>query len=153
MLLPNIFQKEVTENVIQRINQLTPTTQAQWGKMNVAQMLAHCSVTYEMMYEDKHKKPNFFMRFMLKTFLKKKLTDATTPYQRNSQTAPAFVITGERDFDTEKNRLIAYLRKTQGLGEDYFDGKESLSFDALTKQEWSNLTYKHLDHHLNQFGV
>jgi hypothetical protein len=153
MSLPNIFQKEVTENVIERINQLTPNTSAQWGKMNVAQMLAHCSVTYEMMYEDKHKKPNFILRFILKTFVKKPLTDATTPYKRNSQTAPAFIIADERDFEAEKKRLIAYLRKTQELGETYFDGRESLSFGKLTKEEWNNLTYKHIDHHLSQFGV
>ena len=59
----------------------------------------------------------------------------------------------DKDFETEKRRLIDYLRRTQELGENYFDGKESLSFGRLNKQQWNNMFYKHLDHHLRQFGV
>ena len=68
MALPNIFTKEVSDQIINRINQLTPETKPQWGKMNVAQMLAHCNVTYEMIYTDKHPEPNFFMGIILKLF-------------------------------------------------------------------------------------
>ncbi|WP_316832179.1 hypothetical protein [Pedobacter aquatilis] len=69
------------------------------------------------------------------------------------QTAPSFLITDKKEFEKEKIRLIDYLNKTQGFGEHYFDGKESHSFGKLTKKEWNNMFYKHLDHHLNQFGV
>ena len=65
MALPNIFNKEVTGKIIQRIYDLTPNTQPQWGKMAVAQMLAHCNVTYEMMYEDIHPKPNALVKVIL----------------------------------------------------------------------------------------
>ena len=73
--------------------------------------------------------------------------------KKNSRTAPAFLIANERDFEIEKKRLIDHLTKTQELGEDYFDNKESHSFGPLTKTEWNNLFYKHLNHHLEQFGV
>ncbi|MBU2996555.1 DUF1569 domain-containing protein [Cellulophaga baltica] len=152
MALPNIFTKEVSNKVIERTNILTPTTQANWGKMDVSQMLAHLSVMYEMVYEDKHKKPNAFMKFILKSFVKNTVVNEK-PYKRNSQTAPAFIIKGERDFEAEKNRLIAYIIKTEELGEAGFDGKESNSFGKLNKTEWNNLFYKHIDHHLTQFGV
>jgi hypothetical protein len=152
MALPNIFTKSVADGVIQRINNLTPTTQGQWGKMAVAQMLAHCCVTYEMLFEDKHPKPNGFVKFMLKMFVKNPLVNEA-PYKKNSRTAPAFLITDTRDFETEKNRLINFIKKTQELGEAHFDGKESHSFGNLTKTEWNNLFYKHLGHHLTQFGV
>ncbi len=153
MTVLNIFQKEVADGIVARINSLTTSTPAQWGKMNVSQMLAHCSVTYEMMYDNNHSAPNFFVKFILKTFVKGGLTDATTPYKKNSGTAPAFIIKGDRDFDAEKKRLVDFIQKTQQLGEAHFDGKASLSFGNLTKEEWSNLMYKHLDHHLTQFGV
>jgi len=71
MSLPNIFTKEVSESLINRVNALKPDTPGIWGKMNVSQMLAHCNVTYEMAYENKHPKPNFFMKFILKSFVKK----------------------------------------------------------------------------------
>jgi hypothetical protein len=152
MALPNIFTKEISNEVIKRTSNLTPETKANWGKMNVSQMLAHLSVMYEMVYDYKHKKPNAFMRLILKSFVKNAVV-SEKPYKRNSQTAPAFIIKGEKDFEIEKNRLIEYINKTQELGEANFDGKESHSFGALNKTEWNNLFYKHIDHHLTQFGV
>lgn len=152
MALPNIFKKEVSEQVILRINSLKLDSQPNWGKMNVGQMLAHSSVMYEMVYETKHPKPNPLMKFILKTFVKKIVTNEK-PYKKNSRTAPAFLITDERNFDAEKDRLIAYINKTQKLGETDFDFKKSLSFGALSSTEWNNMFYKHLDHHLTQFGV
>lgn len=152
MDLPNIFTQEVSNQVIDRINKLTPETPAQWGKMNAPQMLAHCNVTYEMIYTDKHPKPNFLMKAMLKAMVKNKVI-TPAPYAKNSPTAPAFKIADKREFEKEKARLVEYINKTQQLGENDFDGKESHSFGALNKNEWNNMLYKHLDHHLTQFGV
>jgi Protein of unknown function (DUF1569) len=152
MALPNIFTKEVSANIIQRINSLTPSTQGLWGKMNVAQMLAHCSVTYEMVYEDKHPKSNLFMKLLLKAMVKNTVV-SEIPYKKDSRTAPAFIITDTKVFETEKTRLISFIEKTQQLGENSFDNKESHSFGKLTKIEWNNMFYKHLNHHLSQFGV
>jgi hypothetical protein len=152
MALPNIFKKEVVNSVISRIKKLTPDSQPQWGKMSVAQMLAHCNVSYEMAYENKHPKPNFVMRLILKSLVKDKVV-GELPYKRSTPTAPQFIIKSEPDFEAEKARLIGYLEKTQQLGEEYFDNRESHSFGKLTITEWSNMFYKHLNHHLTQFGV
>lgn len=148
----NIFTKEVSDKVVQRIDALKPTQQPQWGKMNVAQMLAHCNVTYELVYTDKHPKPGAFAKFMLKAFVKPLVT-SEKPYKKGSRTAPAFLITDERVFETEKKRLIDHISKTQQLGENAFHNKESHSFGVLSAVEWNNMFYKHLHHHLTQFGV
>lgn len=152
MGLPNIFSKEISEQVIDRINCLNATSKANWGKMNVAQMLAHCNVTYEMVYENIHPKPNAFLKFILKMLVKNKVV-TETPYPKNGKTAPAFIITEGKDFENEKKRLINYITKTQEFGGNHFDKKESHSFGILSKTEWNNMFYKHLDHHLKQFGV
>ncbi len=152
MALPNIFTKEVSEQIIQRINALKPNSRPLWGKMDVAQMLAHCNVTYEMAFEDKHPKPNPLMKFMLRTFVKRTVTNEVS-YKRNSRTAPAFLMKSSKDFALEKKRLIAYINQAQQLGETHFDQKPSHSFGTLNKTEWNNMFYKHLDHHLTQFGV
>lgn len=153
MALPNIFSSEVADKIIQRINTLSPESQPVWGKMNVAQMLAHCNVTYEMIYEsEKHPAPGAFAKVMLKLFVKEIVVNENQ-YKKSSRTAPAFLITEPKVFETEKARLIAYLRKTQELGESFFDGKESHSFGKLSKTEWNNMFYKHLNHHLSQFGA
>jgi len=150
--MKNIFQPEVTEQVIARINKLTSASPQLWGKMNVSQMLAHCNVSYELVYDNNHPKPNALTKFIMKALIKNTVV-SEKPYKKNSQTAPSFVITDEKEFEREKNRLIEYITKTQELGENHFDGKESHSFGKLTKTEWSNMFYKHLDHHLNQFGA
>jgi len=152
MTLPDIFSKNETDKIIERINSLTPDTQPAWGTMSVAQMLAHCNVTYEMMYENIHKKPNAFMKIILKALVKN-IVVSDKPYQHNSRTAPQFIIKETKDFAIEKQRLIDYINKTQQLGAASFDNKESHSFGALTKTEWNNMLYKHLNHHLTQFGV
>ena len=150
--MKNIFDKEVTTELIARINNLRPDTQGLWGKMEVAQMLAHCCVAYEMTYENKHPRPNALMRFMLKLFVKPAVV-GEKPYAKNSRTAPVFLIKDERDFEVEKKRLIDYITRTHELGAAYFDKKESHSFGPLSEKEWNVMFYKHLDHHLTQFGV
>ena len=150
--MENIFDKTVSEKIIGRINLLNSNSKSKWGKMTVDQMLAHCNVTYEMVYTDKYPKPNYFKRFLLKTFVRKTVVGEKL-YPKNGRTAPQFLITNEREFEKEKKQLNSYIIKTQELGSDYFDNKESHSFGNLTKAEWNNMFYKHLDHHLNQFGV
>ena len=105
MALPDIFSKNETDKIIERINNLTPGTQPAWGTMSVAQMLAHCNVTYEMMYENIHKKPNAFMKIILKALVKN-IVVSDKPYKHNSRTAPQFIIKETKDFAIEKQRLI-----------------------------------------------
>ena len=153
MTYPNIFSREIADQVIARINQLTPKTTPQWGKMSVDQMLAHCSVAYEFVYDaDKFKKPGALQKFFVKLFAKNVVV-GDKPYKKHTRTAPEFIIEGDRDFSAEKERLIVFINKTQQLGESHFDNKESRSFGPLTTNEWNTLFYKHLDHHLTQFGV
>jgi hypothetical protein len=150
--MTNVLTTTGANQMIDRIEKLTSNTTPNWGKMNVAQMLAHCCVTYEMLFEDKHPKPNAFMKMVLKLMVKNTVV-GPKPYKKNSQTAPAFKITDEREFEKEKKRLIDYLKRTGELGKSYFNGRESHSFGVLTITEWNTMFSKHLDHHLTQFGV
>ncbi len=152
-MIKNIFTVDVTNEVINRINNLQPTTQRLWGTMDVAQMLAHCNVPYAYTFEpEKFKKPNFFMKLIFKNFVKKIVT-SPKPYKQNERTAPAFVIANERDFELEKSILIANINKVQQLGSTHFEGKENFSFGKMTANEWNTMYYKHLHHHLRHFNV
>lgn len=101
--MKNIFQPSVNNEIIERINQLKPTTPQLWGKMNASKMLAHCNVSYELVYDDKHQKPNALMKLIMKGFVKN-IVVSEKPYKRNSQTAPSFLITDEKEF--EKKKLV-----------------------------------------------
>ena len=150
--MTNIFDIKETETVIQRIENLNPETNSKWGKMSVDQMLAHCNVAYEMVYEDKHPKPKGLKKMLVKLLIKPYVT-SEKPFKKNGQTAHQFIVKDAKNFEVEKERLIGFLKKTKNLGEAHFENKESHSFGKLTTIEWNNMFYKHLDHHLNQFGV
>lgn len=150
--MKNIFTQENTQEIIDRINKLTPVTKALWGKMNVGQMLAHCNITYDLAYDESIPKATGFKKLFLTLFIKNSVV-SDKPYKKNSPTAHHFVIKENKDFKAEKARLIAYLEKTQTLGASHFEGKESNSFGALKAVEWNNMFFKHLNHHLEQFGV
>ncbi len=150
--MKSVFDPIDVHQILNRINQLTPETPAKWGKMNVAQMLAHCNVSYEMIYENIHPKPNPVLKFVLKLFVKGKVV-TEKPYAHNSPTAPAFIISDAKQFEKERTRLINHINQTLENGPAYFDGRESHSFGKLNVAEWNNMLYKHLDHHLSQFGV
>ena len=68
-MIKNIFDKAVTEEIIDRINKLNANTQPLWGKMAVGQMMAHCCVTYEYVYDNIHKAPNGFLKLILKLLI------------------------------------------------------------------------------------
>jgi len=152
MIIRDLFSEEGMNETLARIENLTPDTQAQWGKMTVDQMLAHCNVAYDMAYTNQYKKPGGFAKIMLKLFVKKAVV-GPKPYPRNGRTAPDFIIADQRNFEEEKSKLVNYINKTKDLGRKHFDQKESHSFDKLSEKEWNTLFSKHLDHHLSQFGV
>ncbi|UIR57298.1 DUF1569 domain-containing protein [Sphingobacterium sp. SRCM116780] len=152
-MIKNIFETEVANEIVDRINKLKPTDKQHWGKMSVDQMLTHCNIAYKYTFEPaQFKKPGTLKKFFLKKFVKK-LVVGEKPYPRNGRTAPDFIIVGDQDFEKEKAELIENVIKAQNLGTTYFEGKENHSFGSMTAQEWNNLFYKHLDHHLTQFGV
>ena len=150
--MKSIWDKSDTAEMLARIDKLTPATQRLWGKMSVGQMLAHCNVSYEMAYTDKHPRPNALVRFLLKLLIKKPVVNER-PYKRNTATGPMFVMKETKDFEAEKRRLREHIVKTRDLGEAHFHGKVSHSFGPLTAKEWNNMFHKHLDHHLRQFGA
>lgn len=152
MQLSNLYSQSGSQTFVNRINQLTPNTAAQWGKMNVAQMMAHCNVSFEMGHNENYKKSNGFLRFILKNLVKGGLVNEK-PLKMNSSTAPEMEIKTEKDFVHEKQMLIRYLNKTVEVGENYFNGKDHPGFGVMTSGEWNVFLGKHLDHHLTQFGV
>lgn len=151
--MKNVFDPNDTNELINRINSLSPVSKAQWGKMNVGQMLAHCNVPYAYTFEpEKFSRPNFLKKLLLRNIVKKYVL-SPEPYKRNGRTAPEFIITNERDFDAEKEKLIRNIQKTLQLGEQHFEGLENISFGRMSASEWNTMFYKHLNHHLSQFGV
>ena len=153
MAFPSIFLKETTAQLYKRIDLLTNQTPALWGKMNAGQMLSHSCVPYQQILGENKVKPGFLMKWLLKFFFKNSMVNEV-PYKHNLPTGPAFDrINQEFDIESEKQKLKGYISKIQEMGAEKLIGVPSLTLGKLSAIEWNNLLYKHLDHHLRQFGV
>lgn len=133
-----------------RINKLTPATQRLWGKMDVAQMMAHCTTALEMAAGTTVHKRAFIGRILGGIFKKDMMSDK--PMGKGLPTLKEMVYVDVRDFEDEKQKLIMEVRTFAQTGRNM---KEHIHpfFGRMTTDEWGHTAAKHLDHHLKQFGV
>jgi hypothetical protein len=130
---------------------LRPDAQRQWGKMNVAQMLAHNSAWLEMA-SGGHSLPWTFMGHIFGRMVKKSFL-GEAPIRRNIGTMKSLLVEDDRQFSVEKDRLIDWISRFSFGGPEKCTKKPHSFFGPMTPDEWARLAYKHLDHHLQQFGA
>jgi hypothetical protein len=149
MEIKDLFDPVVKQEIIDRIHQLSPNTKQVWGKMNVSQMLAHVQMPIRIAFGTHQPKGSFLLRLIGPLF-KSKLWDEK-PYKQSLPTDPTFVMIDiEKDFEKEKAVLIDLVNN---FNETSIQGDQHPVFGKLSKHNWSKATWKHLDHHLKQFGV
>ncbi|MGZ3755128.1 MAG: DUF1569 domain-containing protein [Mucilaginibacter sp.] len=148
--MKSVFDPTVNAELIARINQLTPTSNPLWGKMSVGQMLAHCQVLLQVTFGELQLKRGL-MGFLFGKMAKRQILTGEQ-VKRNMPTFSLARMTDEKDFKAEKQKLIEMVQRfTAGPG--VLSPKPHPFFGPLTTDEWDQLQYKHLDHHLKQFGV
>ena len=149
MEVKNLLDAAVKQDIINRINQLTPQTQRQWGKMDVAQMLAHVQAPLGVALGIHTLKGNPVMKLILPLF--KKMLYDKKEWKPGLPTDKSFITTGQvKDFEKEKTQALDMLNR---FTEANIVSDKHPVFGKLTKEQWSKATWKHLDHHLRQFGV
>ena len=149
MEIKNLFDAGVKQDIINRIHQLTAGSKAVWGKMNVAQMLAHVQAPMGVAFGTHTVKGHWLMKLIL-PFFKKNLYDEK-PWKQSLPTDKTFIMTGlSKDFEKEKAQLLDMLNR---FTESNMINEQHPVFGKLTKEQWSKAMWKHLDHHLKQFGV
>ncbi len=151
--MKNLYDPKSTDEIKSRIALLSPAAERAWGKMNSAQMLAHCALSMEWAVGDTIPQPGPFPIRILGKLIKPLALGNDRPLRRNSPTAKELVIPDQRDLDAERTRLIALIDRFAAAGPARCTTHPHSFFGRLTPQEWAVLTYKHLDHHLRQFGA
>jgi hypothetical protein len=150
--MKNLFEAARVEEVKQRIAQLRPDSERQWGTMNPAQALEHCSRGMEMALGD-ITPPRVLVGRLLGWIVKPKVMGNDEPLRRNTPTAKELIVKDERDLGTERMRLCGLIDRIAAAGPAACTTHPHAFFGQLTPDEWAILMYKHLDHHLRQFGV
>lgn len=148
--MKNLFDAAAVAEIQTRLAQLGPGSERVWGKMNAAQMMAHCSVGLQMALGDTRPKRMLIGR-ILGGFVKGRALANEDPLPRNSPTSKEFIVQDDRDLEAERARL-------RGLIERFSAGPQACTphphsfFGPMKPEEWAQLMYKHLDHHLRQFS-
>ncbi|HLV15414.1 MAG TPA: DUF1569 domain-containing protein [Xanthomarina sp.] len=148
----SLFNTESQEYILTRINNLNEKSQAKWGKMNVNQMLAHCQKPLEVANGNLqlNTKISFPKKLMFKLF--KPLMYNDKPWQKNLGTVREFRIADTKEFTIEKSKLIDALNEFSKK-QDNTNWPLHPLFGKFNTDQWGKMQYKHLDHHLTQFGV
>lgn len=149
--MKNLLENEAADEVVARIEKLQPAVQRQWGKMDVAQMMAHCSAALDMA-SGKVILPRIFIGRLIGPLVKPIYT-SEKPFSKNNPTAPTLVVSDQRDFQREQEQLKLRVLEFQQGGEANCTRHPHPFFGSLTPYEWGRGMYKHLDHHLRQFGA
>ena len=149
--MKSIFDPKTYEEVLGRIGQLNQKSRPLWGKMDVAQMMCHCQYPLEVAMEKKEiKKPGPVMRLLYKSFKSAMYNDKA--WRKNLNTPKEYKVVSDKDYSREKEKLTDLILEFHQLRErEHWDPHPA--FGHFTHEQWGKLQFKHLDHHLRQFGV
>ncbi|MFP3919069.1 DUF1569 domain-containing protein [Lysinibacillus telephonicus] len=149
--MKNIFNQLHLEEILNRIDKLSPNSKSQWGKMDVAQMLAHCSSFQDIAMGYSFPERGW-LGILIGNFVKPIFYN-DKPLAKNMSTIPTILIVDEKEFETEKEKLKQKIITFQNNGPEKCTTHPHPFFGKLTFAQWGKGIYKHLDHHLKQFGV
>ncbi|MDR2205288.1 MAG: DUF1569 domain-containing protein [Flavobacteriaceae bacterium] len=146
----NLYNQTDFGGIVNRLEKLSPNAERQWGKMDVAQMLAHLNVSLETAMGRNFPKRIFIGR-IVGGFLKKKILNEN-PIQKNAPTGKVYEFTDVRNFEQEKAKTLELVKTFHADGPEKCTKHPHPFFGKFTPEEWAVLQWKHFDHHLRQFG-
>ena len=147
----NLFDGNDRKPILDRLARLQPSATRRWGKMSPAQALAHLVIAMESA-GGLGKQEQSLLGKIVSPFIMWKVLDET-PFAHGAPTDPSFVVSDDRDFEKEKARLVSSIDRLVSRGPEKAVQSVHPFFGRLTAEGWGRLTYKHLDHHLRQFGA
>jgi Protein of unknown function (DUF1569) len=139
-------------SLIERLNKLHGNEERLWGKMTVNQMLSHLVQAGELPFgHDLKNQSNLMSRTLIKLMVLYVL-----PMAKEVKTSPDMnqQENGRKplEFSVDKAKVIDSTKKLGSISENTECCKHPF-FGKLNAKEWATLAYKHIDHHLKQFGV
>ncbi|WP_336829237.1 DUF1569 domain-containing protein [Sphingobacterium multivorum] len=149
--MKSIFEKNIREAVVERINLLNEDSDALWGKMTVTQMVKHC-ILCEQHYQGSIKvKRSFLGRMVGQDAIKGILKDEITSFGKNAPTSAVFIVNEDIHYlEIEKPNWKLLIDKYETFEKDTFLHR---FFGRISRAQLGQFIYKHCNHHLKQFGA
>lgn len=146
----SLFDPFENQQIIDRISKLTEEDKAVWGKMNAAQMLLHCEAPLKVAFGELKLKRGI-LGILFGNMVKKSMTNEED-FKKNMPTEKNFLVKHSPDFELSRKELIQLVKRFETGGPEGLIAEPHPFFGRLTTKEWDILQWKHLDHHLRQFG-
>lgn len=150
--MKSLFDPSTVSEVTDRIGKLRADTPRLWGKMTPAQAMAHCAGAMEWAVGDNNP-PRMMIGRILGPLVRRRVVATETVMARNTPTSPQLVIADNRELAAEAQRLQQLIGRFSASGATGCTSHPHTFFGKLTPEQWAVLMYKHVDHHLRQFGV
>lgn len=152
--MKNINRDRDFQELQARWQKLSPGSTARWGKMNAAQVIVHCTdpLREAMGLRPTRDLSTFFFRSIGKYFAlygpewPKGKFPTSPDYDQEKKGTPLTTFENDRD-------LLLKLMSNMKSQPEWFKFQKHPAFGYLTRKEWGILTYRHMDHHLRQFGI
>ena len=146
--MPSLRDETVRRDLVQRLQALTAAKKPKWGKLDAPRVLCHLSDALAMSVGQISVQP--MNRKVFHHFPLKHLIIYVFPFPKGAPTAPELLSTAPQDFDTDQRRVVELIDRLAAAPKA--KGPEHPFFGLLTNEEWNVLQWKHIDHHLQQFG-
>ena len=147
--MPNLLHDpHVYASIRQRVESLRVDSPRQWGKMSIDQALWHVNVSMREAIGDYTPRvesppvPKALLRWAI----------INIPWGRGAPTRPDMYPVSTHDFNAQKAECLSLIDRivARPLTDEW---PHSASMGPMRGKHWSQLTAKHLDHHLRQFGA
>jgi hypothetical protein len=150
--MESMFEAARVEELKERLARLRPDSERQWGTMTASQAVAHCSAGI-LMASGEIRPPRALTGRLIGRVIKPMALRDGEPMRRNSPTSKELIVGDNRELDAERERLRGLIDRFAAAGPAGCTTHPHAFFGRLTPDEWATLMYKHVDHHLRQFGV
>ena len=147
----NLFDSETAQQIIDRVQKLQPTSKARWGSMNATEMLLHANMCNEEIFSGAQPAG----KTTYKQYLLRILALYIAPkFKKNIKGDGLKETTGKIDAASFKMQQQQFMQLIRRFPQHKDPVKLThIAFGNISTNEWGIAAYKHMDHHLRQFGV
>ena len=150
--MQSLFDQNAHQEILARIDKLTDDSQPTWGSMDVTQMVKHCQMPLLVANGEMELSEDIGFLKKIAFRLYKPIMYNDKPWPKNVTTPKAFKVTEKHVFEIEKNQLKNIINDFNTKAFNIRWPKHPY-FGNFKTDQWGRMQYKHLDHHLRQFGV
>jgi hypothetical protein len=147
--MKSMWDDDAARGVRERIRTLRPSHTPQWGRMSAPQVVCHLAESLKMALGELSVAPK---KAPIRYPPLKQVIVYLAPFPKNVPTAPELLARAPSDWDADVSDLQSLVDRFAARGPRAAWVEHPL-FGKLSGRAWGVLVYRHMDHHLRQFGA